>query len=124
MTDLESLYETLSRAPNDWETRGILADWYEDAGQQAVAEALRWMVRERKRPYSAQGRSYHWFNAVRVSTDSDSESDLPEPLYLQLTAREGLGTVFRDYTSLREAEEDFYRAFGEARRLGWTGDVR
>jgi uncharacterized protein (TIGR02996 family) len=120
MTSLDLLYEGLRQSPDDWQAREVLADWFEEAGQQANADCVRWMVRHRKRPYRSTDGEYHWFNAERVATESDPESDLPEPLYLLLQGREGLEKVFRDYASLRLAEEDFYRALNEALRRGWA----
>jgi hypothetical protein len=122
MTTPDSLYEGLTRAPNDWQLRAVLADWYEEAGQQHVADCLRWMVEHRKRPYRSTSGTYHWFNADRVTLASDPESDIPEAVYLQMQGGEGLETIFRDYGDLRSADEDFYRAWHQARQQGWSSD--
>jgi uncharacterized protein (TIGR02996 family) len=123
MTTLEALYETLSQSPDDWQTRSILADWFEESGQQACADSVRWMVAQRKRPYRSPSGAYHWFNARRVTMANDPESNLPETVYKLLHGSEGLQRVFRDYASLREAEEDFYAAWALALEGGWDRDA-
>jgi len=123
MSTLESLYESLVQSLNDWQARSVLADWFEEASQQHAADAIRWMIRARKRPYRATNGTYHWFNAARASNDADPESDLPEALYVQLTGKEGLPMSFRDYDTLRAADEDFYLAWRAAREKGWADDA-
>jgi hypothetical protein len=120
MTTLDTLYEGLTRTPEDWQLRTVLADWYEDVGQQDVADCLRWMAMHRKRPYRSGSGTYHWFNVERVTTAADPESDIPEAVYRRLRGREGLELVFRDYDNLKSADEDFYSAWREARRHGWA----
>jgi hypothetical protein len=122
MTTPDALYESLVHAQNDWQARSVLADWYEEAGQQHVADAIRWMVLAKKRPYRASDGRYHWFNAGRLTNDTDPESDLPEPVYLALKGTEGLKMNFRNYDSLRAADEDFHQAWQAAREEGW-GDA-
>jgi hypothetical protein len=120
MTPLDTLYEVLHQAANDWQAREILADWFEEAAQQACADCVRWMVKQHKRPYRSITGTYHWFNAQRVTTASDPESNIPEAIYRHLQGKEGLAMFFRDYPSLRQAEEDFYRAWQQAREQGWS----
>jgi hypothetical protein len=120
MTTLDTLYEGLIRSPNDWELRAVLADWFEEAGQQSVADCLRWMVKHHKRPYRSTSGTYHWFNVERVTTASDPESDIPQPVYWHMSGQEGLETVFRDYADLKSADEDFYAAWQQARLGGWA----
>jgi hypothetical protein len=122
MTTLQMLYESLNQSPDDWQSRSILADWFEDAGQQAFADCVRWMVKRHKRPYRSTSGTYHWFNAARVTTESDPESDIPEVVYRLLQGREGLEMIFRDYEDLPRAEEDFYIAWQRARERGWNSD--
>lgn len=119
MTVLDQLYKALSEAPDDWATRSILADWFEDAGQPHTAQSVRWMVDHHKRPYKSMRETFHWFNAERVTTDTDPASDIPEAVYLHLRGKEGIRMVFRDYANLREADEDFQSAWRLARDGGW-----
>jgi uncharacterized protein (TIGR02996 family) len=123
MSTLESLYESLVQSQNDWQARSVLADWFEESGQQHAADAIRWMIRASKRPYRASNGTYHWFNAGRATNDADPESDLPEAVYVQMTAKEGLAMSFRDYDTLRAADEDFYLAWRAARDKGWADDA-
>lgn len=123
MTTLDTLYESLAQAQNDWQSRSVLGDWYEEAGQQHAAAAIRWMVRVKKRPYRASDGRYHWFNAGRATNDTDPESDLPEPVYVALKGAEGLAMNFRNYDTLRAADEDFHQAWRAAREKGWEDDA-
>jgi uncharacterized protein (TIGR02996 family) len=123
MTTLDQLYQHLAGDPNDWATRGVLADWYEEAGQPAAAACLRWMIRRRKRPYPSDSGTFHWFNAPRTTVAKDPESDIPEPVYQMLAQTAGLEDVFRTYNTLRAAEEDFHAAWRQAREKGWSDDA-
>lgn len=124
MTTADRLYLALSDQPNDWATRAVLADWFEDAGQLAVAACMRWMVRQHKRPYPSTRGTSHWFNAPRVTTDNDPESDLPEAVYNELREPAGLDDIFRSYPTLRAADEDLYAAWARACAKGWCPDER
>jgi uncharacterized protein (TIGR02996 family) len=124
MTTPDRLYQHLAAQPDDWATRGVLADWYEEAGEHVPAACLRWMVRRRKRPYTSTNGTFHWFNAPRVTTDNDPESDLPEAVYQFLGEASGLEGVFRTYPSLRAADEDLHAAWRQAREKGWSDDDR
>src|SRR5262249_40592049 len=111
MTTLDQLYQSLSAHPDDWATRGIPAHRYGEEAQHATAACLRWMIQHRKRPYPSTRGTFHWFNAPRVTTDNDPESDIPEPVYRLLSEPGGLEHIFRTYTTLRAADEDFYAAW-------------
>lgn len=122
MSTPDSLYELLSRSPDDWEARAVLADWFEEAGRQPESDSLRWMIRTRKRPYRSLTGTWHWFNDELSSTGTDPESDIPEAIYRRMSGREGLDSVFRDYGDLRQAEEDFYAGWERARQAGWRNE--
>ena len=119
MATLESLYEQLTDKPEDWALRNVLADWYEEQGQQAAADSLRWTVRRRKRPYHGSSSIFTWFNADAIGPGlGDPESDLPGALYKHLQG----GTEsahHKSYKSLRAAEEAFQAAWSSARGGGW-----
>jgi uncharacterized protein (TIGR02996 family) len=115
----EPLYEQLRRDPDDWDTRAVLADWYEEAGQQDIANCLRWSIQHRKRPLRS-GSRFYWFNAATVMTATDPASNIPAPLYRALHGgKESCRDVFRDYDTLQAAYTDIYLAWAEARAAGW-----
>ena len=122
MNTPDSLYESLTRSPDDWPTRAVLADWYEEHGHQRITDCIRWMHTHKKRPYRSAGGNFCWFNVKRVTSTSDPESDIPESVYLLLKQQETIQLVFRTYSSLRAADEDFYAAWQAAKDQGWTGN--
>lgn len=42
--------------PEDWHYYPVLADYIEDAGDQELAKAVRWLVKQKKRPQWYDGR--------------------------------------------------------------------
>lgn len=52
-TDLEALHLALDKQPADWDTRLVLADLYEETGQEDRAIFQRWLVKHKKRPWLA-----------------------------------------------------------------------
>ena len=121
MDTLALLYESLTLAPDDWQARSVLADWYEEAGDQASADAIRWMVRARKRPYGNRAACF-WFLASAGAVNTDPESDLPEPVFARLSGEALVPEAARRYGTRRAAEEDCHRAWRAAREGGW-GDA-
>jgi uncharacterized protein (TIGR02996 family) len=121
MKDLESLYAALIENMNDVQTRGVLADWYEEYGNHKHAEAIRWMIENNKRPYknNAIPPIFALFNAETVTTDTDIESNIPPLVFKKLKGgQERIENVFREYPSLKEAEEDFYQAWVQVKDEG------
>lgn len=49
--DLRALALRLDWWPTDWDTRQVLADWYEEHGDRVAAAAQRWQIEARKRPW-------------------------------------------------------------------------
>lgn len=122
MSTREHLYAGLDGDPNDWTTRGILADLFEDEGEQDRADCLRWTIRHRKRPDRSDNGTYHWFNEETVNVDQDPESDIPAAIYTRMRAAEGLDKIYRNYKSLPAADEDFFQGWLAARNLGLIDD--
>jgi uncharacterized protein (TIGR02996 family) len=120
MTILETFLDDLGRAPEDWDLRGVAADWAEDNGRPELAECLRWMVRQKKRPYPGVPAPSSWFNGEKVDPElPDHESNLPAAVYERL---EG-GTEVANhklFPSPRAAEEALYAAWARARAGGWS----
>jgi uncharacterized protein (TIGR02996 family) len=119
VSTLEAMFLALAQSPDDWLLRAALADWFEEAGRQPVADCVRWMVRHRKRPYRSRDGHFHWFDAPRTPTLIDPESDIPEEVYRYLTGVAETYVPYRTYESLRAAEEDFHAAWLRARSRGW-----
>jgi len=121
---LEPYYQDLARAPEDWALRSVFADWCEDNGQPDLAECLRWMVENHKRPHCGSDQSFTWFNADALKAKEnlgDPESDIPERVY-QLLQGGREAARHKTYESLREAEEAFHAAWKQARKR-WRGQL-
>jgi uncharacterized protein (TIGR02996 family) len=122
MNPLESFLEGLAQTPDDWDLRRVVADWCEENGQSGRADCLRWMSRQKKRPYQGSSGSASWFNAETIDPGlGDPESDIPGAVYGVL---EG-GTEsanHKTFPSLRAAEEAFHAAFQAARAKGWRAE--
>ena len=114
--------EGLARAPDDWQLRGVFADWCEENDWPGLAACLRWMARRRKRPYRGTAERATWFNADTISSGlGDPESDIPGAVYALLEGGEVVAN-HTAYPSLRQAEEAFYYAWQKARAGGWDPD--
>jgi len=130
-TDLDALHAALDADPSDQDTRRVLADWYEDAGDMVMANGLRWMAggdmsSEKPEMWMANGprapqkgkRSGRWkgwmWTCRLLSRDITRPSDLPEAIFRRLrdhtpwparTAR-----CEKTYPTRRAAEEALCRA--------------
>lgn len=74
MNHVEKLYTILESAPEDWDTRGVLADAMEEAGNESGAEGQRWMIenREHAKKSTAAGREdVKWFWHRRKGSELD-----------------------------------------------------
>lgn len=117
--DLEALLTELAQEPNDFTLRRVTADWCEENGQPVRAGCLRWMARNRKRPYHGKSAPACWFNADKVKGEQgDVESDVPEAVYVRLQGGQESAN-HKTFPSLRAAEEAFHAAWAEAVRAGW-----
>jgi uncharacterized protein (TIGR02996 family) len=114
----EAFYRQLEEDPDDWATRLVMADWYEDNGEPERAEAIRWQVENKRRPRDGRPHDkravWAWFDFDHYGTTSPSEdplSDLPHEIYVLLEKADD--TDFRQdrrYVDLRVCEEDLQRA--------------
>jgi hypothetical protein len=120
MTILEQFLNDLGTTPEDWNLRGVVADWAEDNNRPELAECLRWMIRQRKRPYHGASATGTWFNAETVSEGlGDPESDIPAAVYRSLEGGKEVAN-HKSFPSLRAAEESFQAAWAKARAGGWV----
>lgn len=99
-----------------------LADWLEEQGDLASAEAARWMWLNRRTPfYAAYLKKYDWWDADRAApcfSGKDDHSDIPGAVFAALSGGEPGGHTlqrpdrprYRSYTSFRDAVADLGRA--------------
>jgi len=119
MSTREQLLADLCSAPENWELRGVLADWCEDNDLSEQAACLRWMIRHHKRPYHGTQQRATWFNADTIAPGlGDPESDLPGELFRLLEGGKEIAN-HKSYDTLREAEESLLAAWSKARQSGW-----
>lgn len=112
------LLKDIEDCPEDWGCRLILADWADWADyidKRSMAECLRWMVRNHKRPYHSEpspaAETWTWFNADTIAEGlSDPLSDIPGELYRVLEGGKEIAHHKVFATSL-EAEEAIYAAW-------------
>jgi hypothetical protein len=111
VNDFEGIFKHIEDNPDDWLSYSILADWYEENGDTDRTEAVRWMIKERKRPFKQGGHS--WFNLGDDYTSKalDKESNISCELYECLEATKGRGSFYKDYDSRKEAILDLMQAW-------------
>ncbi|TMJ00975.1 MAG: hypothetical protein E6G97_18760 [Alphaproteobacteria bacterium] len=119
-TVLHQFLKELAQSPENWGLRGIVADWYEDNQEVHRAECLRWMIQQRKRPYTRADKQATWFNADRISPGlGDPESDIPEAIFKQLEGGKPAANHIT-FGNFPEAEEAIQKAWAKARAGGWS----
>jgi hypothetical protein len=121
MTHSEKLLLVVCQNPEDWHLRLILADAYEEENNTMYAECQRWLARHHKRALNcyAQKEAVAWFDAGRVSTQTDPESNLPEILFSLLAENKRKSHLLR-FESRQESEKVVMRAFPVAITRGWN----
>jgi hypothetical protein len=119
-TDIDSLHATLDADPSDQETRRVLADAYDDAGNAVMADGLRWMAERDRHPLRIAGE-WEWVQErnERWARAFPSPSDLPAWIALGIGGRatEQYGSVVTSYPTRRAAEEALCRALAQAVKL-------
>ena len=121
-TVYDQFLDEMEAAPDDFTIRSIFADWCEDNGKEELAECLRWMVENGKRPRIMTRPIVEWVWYDEESyVDIDVESDLPSNIFKRLggflgneDSRTGVsGDPFgsKRYKTFRAAEEAFYKAW-------------
>jgi hypothetical protein len=119
MSILDQLLKDLSGAPDDWSLRGVIADWAEDNNRPQLAECLRWMIRQHKRPYHGSSGGGTWFNEDTIAEGlGDPESDIPGEVFTRLEGGNEVAN-HKTFPTLRAAEESFQEAWEKARADGW-----
>ena len=119
MSILDQLLKDLSGSPDDWSLRGVIADWAEDNNRPQLAECLRWMIRQNKRPYHGSSGGGTWFNEDTIAEGlGDPESDIPAEVFTRLEGGNEVAN-HKTFATLRAAEESFQEAWVKARAEGW-----
>ncbi len=80
---LTALWQALSQDPNDWDRYRILADFYEENGDDQTAEGLRWLADNEKRPFRGSQRM-SWYD-LPTASGIDPASDLDTRITKHLT---------------------------------------
>jgi hypothetical protein len=124
MEDFDALLDGLNGNPDDAGTLMLLSETYEDQGDQAGAEAIRWAAASGKRPYVEEDKKTgSWFNGDKIKDAElgDDYSDLPEVVYTHLAVGEGAGQEtanHRTYESVKGAFLAFVAAYSKAVKEG------
>lgn len=80
---LEDFYHTLDQDPADWPTRQILADWYEDAGNQGYAKGARWQVHYKRHVRYGEG-TFGIMGLCRWSSYPKGRGDSRKPDHVEI----------------------------------------
>ena len=88
MEGIDSLWEGIVKNPEDWDRYPILADAYEEMGDEQRAKGCRWCHKWKKRPYTNRPESFQWYDIEEapVTDPIDPESDLPHDIFNELEA--------------------------------------
>lgn len=114
----EDFLERLRENVTDWDTRRVLADWYEDESLLVLAQGQRWQVEHRKYP-RYWPHSLQWvFMQQEFSGNSSLAYQLPDEVFDNLKptqflppAQEYLAVAI--YNTLAEAETDLAKALAK-----------
>jgi uncharacterized protein (TIGR02996 family) len=82
----ECFYKIISVDLDDFLTRKVMADWYEENGDLGRAEAIRWQCQEGIRPYRQKGSSpvlglFDRYFYDKSTYDEDRLSNVPSEVY-------------------------------------------
>ncbi len=90
--EIESLWNAFNDAPDELFRLGIIADAYDEIGDEDAANCLRWALREGKKPDKTIYETYEWWRAERETGNSlvPRQWDLPgeNEIFLERTEYE------------------------------------
>lgn len=136
--EIDGRYQANQDDPETWDLRLIMADLYEQRGDDQMALAIRWQVKRKKRPYlGGLDNLYCWFDESQVRWETystissnagclvaeskplrrrwDPRSDLPYRLWRWLEAAclplPGYDAVGKNWYTRRQAEEALWAAW-------------
>jgi len=114
MTTEEDFWRALEADPADWDLRLVFADWLEDHGEEVLAAGQRWQAHARQKPDPNFGSYWSWFRLdeeeskrLRYHLDPDLFAFLEGE---DLTHGGRYSTEWKDYSSMREADQALARA--------------
>ncbi len=112
--EIKLLWEVIRLKREDWDRYLILADAYEDMGDQSRSEFYRAVSQKEQTPYKVTN-GFAWYDYDSRTPKEDRQhpqSDLPRHLFKALKA----GQLYemrprKEYPSVRDAFEDLYQAW-------------
>jgi len=122
--DIERLHRALDKRPHEQMLRLLLADAYEEAGDESAAECLRWMAKKDRHPLELKGvwpsGNWQWWNPEQYNLAEPQYNHLPPSLWYQLqNAGDESIDLAKRYRTRREAEEALFATWKVARAKGW-----
>ena len=113
---LETWYQKIEEAVEDWDVRRAFADWLEENGHKRLAAGQRWQAENQKRPLEDQKRAPR-FLWLRTDEKWKREIQVPEDIF-SVMAHEGVFVI--GFDTLQEAELALAEAL-EKSRENWLG---
>ncbi len=105
--EIKLLLREIADHPEDWDRYLILADAFEETGDERRARGCRWAHTWKKRPYTlGLNTKYYWYDSDEAATDNlvDPESDLPSDIFRELAGKEDLGVrKYKRWATFQEA---------------------
>jgi uncharacterized protein (TIGR02996 family) len=122
-TDLEAAFWTdIAEHPDDDSLRLIFADWLTEQGRELESEALRWLVREGKRPYlcrSGASEDFCWDWKLNPLSREFQRAALNESLFHSLDGgrfgHPDMSRNYCEYPTRLAAEQALVQAWVAAR---------
>jgi hypothetical protein len=125
--DIEAMERVLDSEPGNWEQRLVLADAYEEAGDEAMAFAQRWMAAKRRKPFKGASlfgevmgeATWEWWS--KPGMEAVKESTIWEPvIYQRLTQYKfkAGNDQYREWKTRSDAEKALAKALKECREAG------
>lgn len=126
--DLQSLWAGICE--DDEVAFAALADYYEEQGDTASADCLRWCAERYapngdERPLSADAPC-EWWDGGRQTIDRLDPSDIPTPIFLALVGgfiSGGSSSKWKEYDSRLTAWRAMLKAWPVAIAAGWKPDT-
>ena len=124
-TELNALLEAVSNSPESWDCYFILADWYEENGDEMRSRYWRWRGKYHVRAYYDQYDKTFFYRNVGIALPNPkgNYSNLPRELFNRLRwymPPDHYGHDSRDYRTREKADKALLQAFTKALKKGWS----